>query len=118
MAMAENRDEFDHLDRFLDTAARSVPVSDSLMHRVLADAERIDRARRPASVWHQLREALGGWSGFGGLVAASLAGLWIGFAPPAMLPDPAAFLMGSDASVETDFWDTGVFDTAAILGEG
>lgn len=118
MAMAEKRDDFDHLDRLLDATARPVSVSETLLQRVLADADRVDRARRPVPFGQQIREAVGGWSGFGGLIAASLTGVWIGFAPPAMLPDPASLLMGTENPALSDVWETGVFDTVAILEEG
>lgn len=114
MNMVDDHDEF---DRLLAETSRPVGVSDDLMARVLGDAERISRMRRPVPVWEQMREAVGGWPALGGLAVASLAGLWIGFAPPAMLPDPAGLLVGADNSAITDTWEAGFFDTAAILEE-
>ncbi len=81
-------------------AARAVPagVPDDLMARVLADAaaEIPVRAGRPApvapqtvareSLWSQLVAALGGRGALAGMAAAGLAGVWIGFAQPVMLP--------------------------------
>ena len=42
--------------------------------------------RQPFAV--RLREGLGGWGSMGGLVAAGLAGVWLGVAPPAIAGDP------------------------------
>lgn len=52
---------------------------------------------RPApGIWQQIREGLGGWPGLGGLVAASLVGIWFGAAPPSagIGIDPAALVFG------------------------
>lgn len=100
-------------------AARQRPadVSDGLMARVLADADRIAAMRRPAPMWLQIRDALGGWPALGGLAAASAAGVWIGLAPPQALPDPAQLFMGTETSAISDTLSEGFFDVAAILEE-
>lgn len=51
----------------------AVPRSEAMLHRL----------------WRQFSTAIGGWPALGGLAAASVAGLWIGLAPPSFLPDPA-----------------------------
>lgn len=87
---------FDGSDAALDAlfaemrAAGPVP-SEDLMARILGDAEAAmpgmrpamtapGVARRPAGGLRGLFAALGGWGGVGGLVSATVAGVWIGFA--------------------------------------
>lgn len=110
MKMTE-RDDFagkDDLEAHF-AAARQVParMPERLAHRILADALAVQSAAAPlgpqpkppgAGVWTQLRQALGGWYGFGGLAAACAAGVWLGFSPPSGL-DPLALLTGSRGSV-------------------
>ncbi|MEC7259674.1 MAG: hypothetical protein VXW58_17835 [Pseudomonadota bacterium] len=40
---------------------------------------------------------LGGWYGLGGLVAACAAGVWLGLAPPAGMPDAASLFTAQDS---------------------
>lgn len=77
----------------LARAGGDLPPAD-LAARVMADAEAVLQAgtastlapvaapARPArgGLWPQVRQALGGWGGIGGLVTASFAGLWLGLA--------------------------------------
>ena len=83
-----------------------VTVTDDLMARVLADAAREQAWRRaiagppprrgPLSV---LAALIGGWPALGGVLAAGLAGLWIGMAPPAGVESLAANLFGTTETV-------------------
>lgn len=66
-----------------DSAA--TPTED-FMARVLADAENLQPAAMPMvkpaknrSLLQSLFETIGGWQGTGGLVAATMASVWIGF---------------------------------------
>ncbi|GLO71242.1 hypothetical protein MACH17_27590 [Phaeobacter inhibens] len=64
-----------------------------------------------------LREVLvglGGWPALGGLVTASAAGLWIGLAPPAFLPDPVS-LAGLEQVDDSLPYDS--YDLAVVLSE-
>lgn len=71
--------------------------------------------RRGAGRWRAALAALGGWPALGGLAAASAAGLWIGLAPPAFLPDPAALIRPADADVTLfDSYDLSMADGAQI----
>lgn len=91
------------LDRLLQVQ-RQAPsdLPDGLAARILRDATQVQAGFAPqprpgvGAVWQQLRVALGGWPAMGGLIAACAAGVWLGLAPPATLPDPAALF--SDAS--------------------
>lgn len=81
----------------LFAAARANPPapSEALMARVLADAE-VERPRDRRALPAARRAlaprragwlgALGGWRGLGGLVTATVAGLWVGYAN---IPAPA-----------------------------
>jgi hypothetical protein len=83
------------LDAFFSAAKDTAPdPSPGLMARVLTDAQAVQgqtarvtagarHARRPRS--RQLIELLGGWPAMAGLVAAGLAGVWLGFNPPSAL---------------------------------
>jgi hypothetical protein len=87
------RDDEALLAPYLD-AARKVPApSADFMTRVLADADAVhaDRsaagpalagARPGLGFWSGIRSALGGWPAVAGLAAATVAGVWIGFAQP------------------------------------
>ena len=81
---------------------------DALMARILADAERIraagasaalsaaprpGRPDRPGWAMAAIR-AIGGWPALAGLAAATLAGVWIGAAPPDGLAGAAQFVLG------------------------
>ncbi len=88
-------------------AVQPTPAPD-LTARILADAQAADLARHPPRAARKapptggLRDvlaALGGWPALGGLSAATLAGLWIGIAPPAALDSVVAQLWGDSVSV-------------------
>ncbi|MGC3939455.1 hypothetical protein ACOTTU_16745 [Roseobacter sp. EG26] len=99
-------DDMTQVDRLLKAARDGEPdLPSGLMARVLADADAIQsqpaRPPMPARpLWARLSEALGGWQGMGGLVAATCAGVWIGFSPPASVPDAGALILGYEAGVE------------------
>lgn len=89
---------------FATARAAPVPVPDALMARVLADAERLQpappapaRSRAGGGWWAALFGAPGGRGTAAGLVAAGLAGVWIGFVQPVDLSNG---LLGA-ASAET-----------------
>lgn len=84
--------EKNDMDALLDdlfSEAKSAPeaqVSDDFMARMLAEAEA--HQPKPAELaapqpqrgfWASLFETLGGWQGTGGLVAATMASVFIGF---------------------------------------
>lgn len=85
-------------------AAKAAPpaVPDALMARVLADADALQpRPAAPAvapGLWIRLSDAFGGWQGMGGLVAATCAGIWIGWSPPTALPDAGALILGYESA--------------------
>ncbi|WP_233421959.1 hypothetical protein [Ruegeria profundi] len=100
--MAE--DEMD-LDQLLAKARQTRPdLPDDLAVRIVTDAEtvRLDRLKPESSsrrsVWMRMLDGIGGWQSMGGLVAASAAGVWIGWSAPDFLPDPAAIIYPQENS--------------------
>lgn len=91
MTMDSERDD---LEALFAAARDADPVPGALRTRVLADAAQVQEAfsqpvPRPAPrLWPQIRAALGGWAGLGGLATACAAGVWLGFAPPGNWIDP------------------------------
>lgn len=134
-----------HLDEVFATARQTRPeVPVSLQAAILADAALLQkarvevltcqtagqasgqitgqitgqlRARQSAALrlWRQFAAAVGGWPALGGMAAASLAGLWIGLAPPSFLPDPveryAAFSTGSQLMTDLGY------DVSLLMGD-
>lgn len=109
--MTDEKD--DMLDDILGKARRQTPQpDDALMARVLADAAQVAasrrRVRRPG-YWAQWADALGGWPAVAGLAAATIAGIWVGVAPPASVENLAAAVLGDTVAVSFFALDT-VFD--------
>ena len=87
--MAEKNGKDDFLDDLFAEARNdgAAEVSSDLMMRVLADAEALQPDPEALSVAPAPRrslirsffDALGGWQGTSGLVAATMASVWIGF---------------------------------------
>lgn len=99
--------ENDDLDRlFAEARAEQHLPGDDLMARLMADAAR-NAPLRAAPIGPEKRfggvmgflAALGGWPALGGLAMATLAGLWIGIAPPESLNDFAASVLGEQVTV-------------------
>lgn len=86
---------------FAQMRAQNVPASDALLDRVMMDADAVlalQKAPKAASDptgWAKgFMQMIGGWPSLGGLVAAGLAGFWLGIAPPQMLRDQTAQIFG------------------------
>jgi hypothetical protein len=100
-------------DRFdletLFAAARAAPpqMPDALAARIVADA-RTHLPRRP--LWRRMVEAVGGPAGLGGLVTATVAGFWLGVAPPAETVDPLVLFGAAETVAEVEI---SVFDWTA-----
>lgn len=95
----------DHDDKMLDqlfaqARERDAAPSDALMARITADAVASvpTPSRAPARRGGFIAAfvgVLGGWTAVSGLAAATVAGIWIGFAPPQSLESIAGNLLGS-----------------------
>jgi hypothetical protein len=111
MRMTEPDKDDIALDAYF-AAARSEKSApgDVLMARILADAAQAQGrpatpagAPTPASVstgWRSVLAAIGGWPAMGGMVMATMAGLWIGISPPSALTSFASGLLGETISVQ------------------
>lgn len=64
---------------------QNAQVSDKFLARILEDAETLQpspeqvRTDQKSGFWTSLFETIGGWQGTGGLVAATMASVFIGF---------------------------------------
>ena len=91
-------------DLFAQARAVAPPVPDDLMARVLADADaaqRVDPVAPPArGLWPRFFDLVGGWPAMGALTTATVAGIWVGMAPPAIVDEYAATLIGDVVSVD------------------
>lgn len=90
-----------------------IAPSDGLLDRIMMDADATlaapvaPRTRAKPSLGAMLLDVIGGWPSFGGLAAATVAGLWIGVSPPDALSDFSAGYLGSTVEVplfETDLY--------------
>jgi len=100
------------LDQLLQEVADHRPaVPDDLMAAVLRDAAFVQPRAVPVAdqpgLWAMLLDAIGGWPAVGGLAAAGVAGVWLGFAPPVgfdaltiamVAPTQTVDLLGADVS--------------------
>lgn len=118
MTMTDQSKDDLALDQFFSAARKSDLAPDAaLIARVLMDADRVQglHAYKPAAVaalggagtgWLGM---IGGWPSLSGLAAATVAGVWIGFAPPASLSDVTSVVLGDSLSVS-------VFSVETLLG--
>lgn len=86
------------LERLFEAERRAPPVPPAaLLARTLADAAALQPPPPGPRGWRLWLGLLGGAPGLGGLVTAAAAGLWLGLAPPAALPDFAGLVLSSAA---------------------
>jgi hypothetical protein len=107
-------------DLFAQARGLDAQPSDALMARILTDADNVQTAMQPEQAavasgpWTRFLDALGGWPAVSGLAAATVAGIWIGVAPPSSVQDLTASLMGDEVTV--DLFSTGLaFDTGVSV---
>jgi len=96
-----------------------VPVSDALMDRIMMDADQVLAGAVPPAVpvpeqpfarpsfGAVVLDAIGGWPSFGGLAAATVAGVWIGVQPPDVLATISDALTGGT-------FDVPIFDSTLL----
>ncbi|WP_247227695.1 hypothetical protein [Yoonia sp. F2084L] len=103
-------------DLFAQARGVDPTPSNDLMTRVLTDADAVQpkpvvRPDTRPGFWVRLVDAVGGWPAVSGLAAATIAGLWVGVAPPASVSDLTATLIGDEVSIS-------LFSTELMLDEG
>ena len=107
MTMTERKHPNDTFldDLFAQVRQADVQPSDDLYARVMADAfaqvapsPQVAAHRKPG-LWDRIKDAVGGWPAMSGLAAATLAGVWIGVAPPTSVETLTAPLFGEAVSV-------------------
>ena len=119
MMMTDPNDDF--LDDLFATARRGDPVpGDDLVTRILADSDAVqDSWATPATptvelgLWARMLDVIGGWPALGGLAAATIAGVWVGIAPPAGVTDLTAGIWGEAVTVPLTSTDLG-FDAGTF----
>ena len=106
-------------DIFAQARATDVTPSDDLMARVLGDAADV-QAEIVAPVlvpqeglWTRMLDTIGGWPAVSSLAAATVAGVWIGVAPPATVQDLTAGMIGDEVGVSLFPTDLG-FEAGAF----
>ena len=102
--MTEQNDDF--LDDLFATARKPAAApSNDLMARVMADARATQAGfaapaqTEPTGLMARMLDVLGGWPTVSGLAAATVAGVWIGVAPPQSVSDLTASLLGDEVSI-------------------
>lgn len=109
-------------DLFAQARAVPTPVPAGLIDRVLADAASVQASMAPEQeplaqnigLWPRFMAMIGGWPAVGGLAAATVAGIWIGVAPPASVEDFTADLAGDTVSISL-FSDALIFEESEML---
>ena len=97
------------LDQLLQEAAKPVQVSDALMARILADAQRVQPVPRPfgqakaRGFWGSLSDMFGGTGVLAGLATVACAGIYLGAVQPPALSTVTLALSGSSAVDQLDF---------------
>jgi hypothetical protein len=100
-------------ETFAQMRAGDVAPSEGLFDRIMMDADSVLAANvtpisRPKQGFGaMILDVIGGWPSMGGLAAATVAGLWIGVAPPDALTDLSAGYLGS--TVQVPLFDTEIF---------
>lgn len=98
---------------FVQARMQDAVPSEALLDRIMLDADSVladstpvlERPRQGFGA--VLLDAIGGWPSFSGLAAATVAGLWIGVAPPAAVTDLSAGLWGG--TIEVPLLESDIF---------
>lgn len=92
-------------DLFAQARAVAPHPSDALVARVLADAgnaalsEPTPKAAPQLGFLARFMDMIGGWPAIGSLAAATVAGVWVGVAPPVSVEDFTASTFGDPVTI-------------------
>ena len=99
---------------FAQARTPDLTPSEGLLDRIMMDADSVLAEAAPAvatrprqGLGAMLLDIIGGWPSFSGLAAATVAGLWIGIAPPAAISDLSSGLWGD--TIEVPLMETELF---------
>jgi hypothetical protein len=95
-------DPFDLEMAFEAARAAPAPLPDDLAARIVADAI-AHQPRKPLLA--RILGAIGGPAGLGGLVTATVAGFWLGVAPPTEVFDPLVLVGAFETETGDDYAD-------------
>ncbi|MEP1765222.1 MAG: hypothetical protein ABJJ53_01000 [Sulfitobacter sp.] len=95
-------DPFDLEAAFDAARAAPAPMPAALSARIVADAL-AHQPRKP--LWTRMLAAIGGPAGLGGLMTATVAGFWLGVAPPVDGVDPLALIGAVELDTSAEFTD-------------
>lgn len=119
MTMTNDKTNDDKMLEAVFAQARTPDLvpSEGLLDRIMMDADAVladaapvaaEAPRRPKQGFGAMvLDIIGGWPSFSGLAAATVAGLWIGVAPPAALSELSSGLWGD--TIEVPLFDTELF---------
>ena len=110
------------LDGLFAQARNEAPApSDDLMARILSDAAAVQpKQTAPIAaapgLWVRMMDMIGGWPAVSGMAAATIAGIWVGVAPPSSIEDLTAALIGDEVSIS--LFETDLMLDAGALSDG
>ncbi|WP_375255807.1 hypothetical protein [Yoonia sp.] len=105
---------------FAQARGADTTPGDDVTARILADAATVQSgfgasaAPEKTGLWARMLDALGGWPAVSGLTAATVAGIWVGVAPPMAIEDLTASVIGDEVSVSFYASDLG-FETEVLI---
>jgi hypothetical protein len=88
-------------DLFAQARAETPDPSQALVARVLADADTalLAPVQVQTGLFTRMLDMIGGWPAMGGLAAATIAGIWVGVAPPPSVEDFTAAAFGEPVAI-------------------
>ncbi len=116
------QNDLDDLDALFAEARDEAKPSPTLSARVLADADRVLReseymaAPEPSGGLFSWMTAIGGWRGAGGLIAATVAGVMIGFSAPEAIDEVLGGQLSFLGLVESSTLLPGLDDLLPVEG--
>lgn len=115
-----NPNDDDLVALFAQARSADTSPSDDLMARILGDADAVQDGFTPVQtsenpgLWARMMDALGGWPSLSGLAAATVAGIWVGVAPPSAIEELTATVLGDEVNISLFSTDIG-FDTGVLI---